>query len=78
MRDASACLSIHHHRIDLHAVIMQRDIAQDAHTAGFNIHLYLGGVAGIGIGEMIAAKRGERFQPGREPRRESIARSAAQ
>ncbi len=78
MRDSAARLAVDDHGIHLHAVIVQREIAQDADLAGFDIDLDLGHMTSIGISEVIDAEGGARFQSRIEARWEAIARPAAQ
>ena len=67
MRDAAMDLPVDDQRIDQGAGILQRDIAQDAHLAGLDIDLDLGGVARIGVGERVGAEMAGSCSPGSMP-----------
>ena len=75
---AAVHLAVDHHRIDQHAGILQREIAQDAHFAGLDVDLDLGDVAGIGIGERIGAPVDAGVEAGIDAGREAVAGRAFQ
>src|SRR5262249_55248020 len=51
VRGAADELPLDDHRIDDPAAVVDQDVAQDAHAAGLDVHLYLDGMASSTIGE---------------------------
>ena len=78
VRDAAVDLALDHHRIDQHAGVLHRDVAQDFHLAGLDVDLDLGDVAGVGVGQRIGAVHDVGFEAGIDAGRKAVARRALQ
>ena len=73
MRDSAAYLALDDHRIDQDPGVLQGDVIDQLHPAGFGIDLDLGDMASIGIGQRIGAPVHIGIEARRDVRREAIA-----